>query len=260
MPKHVWKDEMYLKIHDLAKSGMSETKIAAALGVTMSTFLKWKKSKSAIRESLKQAGIKHGADEHESFRDYVYKRLPPHLAELWEDIMAVENAPNGLARVEKMLNNAGVRARQHLFVYALTSFNFNASRACRKLNVSRATFESWCHNDPDFLALIDEINWHKGNFFEDALVGLVQRGDASATIFANRTFNRDRGYSEKHEVIHKGGLTITHEQGPVKVADLNLPLQVRQQIFGAMKQQLALPVATTPTDVLEAEYGDADEN
>ncbi len=260
MPKQVWKDELYLKIHDLAKTGMSETKIAAALGVTTTTFLKWKKQKSAIRESLKLGRATNGDDEQETFRDYVYKRLPVELQELWNDIMAMESLPNGLARIEKMLANAGLRARQHLFVHALTAFNFNASRACRKLNVSRKTFEFWCYNDPQFHELIDEINWHKGNYFEDALVAAVTRGDTAAVVFANRTFNRDRGYSEKHEIVHKGGIDINVKQGPVRVADLNLPLAVRQQLLGAMKSQLALPSPAEQDEALEAEFEDTDEN
>ena len=57
-------------------------------------------------------------------------------------------------------------------------------------------------------------------------------GTSSAIIFANRTLNRDRGYSEKLLVEHSG--TIQHLLIPLQ--RLNLPMEVLLQIEEAMAQ------------------------
>ena len=138
--------------------------------------------------------------------------------------------------MERLLDNAGKRARQHLFLYALTASNFNASEACRKVNISRKTFENWVTTEPEFGQLIDEMHWHKKNFFESALVGLIRSGDSSATIFANRTLNRDRGYNEKFELEVKGQVNHAHAH-IVQIDDLNLPIKVRRLILEAMRDE-----------------------
>jgi hypothetical protein len=91
--------------------------------------------------------------------------------------------------------------------------------------------------DPEFAELVDEIHLHKKDFFESKLVELVQSGDSSATIFANKTMNRDRGYGDKTTIEHTG--TVVVEQRVVQIGDLALPVDVRRAILGAVRAHLA---------------------
>lgn len=227
--KDKWRDDFYVKAHALAKAGWGDGKIANALGVDDDTFRRWRKKRPALEEALLSA--RSGANGVESFHEYVYKQLPDHLRRLWDKINKCSRERNGVSRVEALLENAGLRARQHLFLYALVNANFNPSAACRAVNITKKTFDNWKNYDPDFLELVDEIDWHKGNFFEGALVMLVKEGNAPAVLFANKTFNAKRGYADKGDstVIHN------HLHAVVNVDDLNLPLETRKALLDAMR-------------------------
>lgn len=234
-----WSDEHYVTAYELARSGFSDAKIREAMGVSEKTWLRWKKVKPAFRQAIERGRKYSGhAAGKTTFRDYVYDRLPDDLKELWDQLEECEREKNGIKRMEALLENAGKGARQHLFLYALVHHNFNPSQACRSVNISRRTFDHWCTHDPDFQRLVDEIHWHKKNFYEQALVERIKEGDVACTIFANRTFNKDRGYSEKFEVDLQGKVEHTHKIIPLDALDL--PLETRRQILQAYREKQAL--------------------
>jgi len=242
MPKSVWKDEFYVTSYELARGGMSEQKIATSLGVSSATLRKWKTNKPALRDAIARGrAVGGGASATATFHEYIFQKLPPNLAQLYKEIEAVEAEENGIARIEAMLVKQGKRARQHLFLHALVTSNFNVSRACSMVNISRKTFESWVTSEPDFQELMDEMDYHKKNYFESALVGLVARGDSSATIFVNKTVNRDRGYNDKLDVNIQGHIEHNHAHALIPISDLELPLETRTAILQAMRtRKLAL--------------------
>jgi len=234
--KTFWKPEFAIDAYELAREGLSDEKIAAALGVSPATIQLWKRKRPGFRYALKQA--RKGASKcvhTEDFREYVYNRLPPRLQALWDLLQECEEEPNAVQRIEALLANEGKNTRQHLFLYALSHYNFSQSAARRALNLSRDIVRYWTKFDPDFAALIDELHQAKKDFFESALVGLVARGDSPATIFANKTLNRDRGYGEKIEHEHTGA--VQHNLSVVAVDDLQLPLEVRKQILDALRNE-----------------------
>ena len=214
----------------LAKSGLSDPKLALALGCHESVFKEWKKRYVPLQYALEQARGKDGSGE--TFSDYVYKRLTPELQRLWDEIEWWSENPSGFEAMEQALTKESVKVRQSLFMHAMVVCNFSASEACRKVGLSKSTVDFWLKEDPDFPRLIEEIQWHKKNFFEQGLVKLVNEGNPLAIIFANRTLNRDRGYSEKLLVEHSG--TVTHLLIPLQ--RLNLPMEVLLQIEEAMAQ------------------------
>ncbi len=234
MPRSIWKDTNYVRVYELARSGMEDNKIAKVLGVQMNTLKKWKGNRPALRDAFDRARAPRG-EMPATFLDYVHDRLPSHLKELLDKIEACDKEGNGIVRIEAMLQDAGKRARQHLFLHSLIASNFNISRACSRVNISRRTFHAWVEKEPYFAQLMDEIHIYKKDFFEGALVGLVEEGDTSATIFANRTFNRDRGYNEKVEVEHTG--TVNHNHLVVDVDSLDLPIEIRKTILLAMREK-----------------------
>lgn len=247
MPKTAWRDEMVIDAYDLARSGMSDTKIAKTLGVSRQIFNKWKDRRPLLAHAINKGRRRFGRQDALTFRDYVYKRLSPKNQELWDRINECEKFDNGMLRVQALLESTGKRTRQHLFLYALVDANFNASEACRKLCIPKNTYEMWMHTDPDFAELVDEIHWHKKNFFEAALVSKVGDGDTSAILFANRTFNKDRGYNDKIDVDVSGTVQHNHDHNvTVSIADLDLPLEVRLELRDALRRhresENAIPV------------------
>jgi len=245
MPKRKWCEDYYVTAYELARSGLSDNKIAEAMGVSLGTLRDWRIEfpafTNAIRRGKAFATKQNGTV---TFRDYVYKRLPPDLRELWDKINACERHTNGIQKIEALFAEQGLRARQHLFLYALTASNFNASLACRKVGISRQTMLDWKERDPSFSVLLDEIDWHKGNFFESALIRAVKEGDTSTIMMANRTFNKNRGYGTKVEVEHTG--EVNHNLNIVNLDAITLPIEVRRQLLEAIKAADKLALTPTP--------------
>ena len=252
-----WDDTVYVKAYELAAAGESDAAIARACGVSGLTFAAWKKRRPALRDALERARAP-GAPAQQTFRDYVYGALPQHLKELWDRLNACEG--HGAARVEHLLSPHGKAARQHLFLYALVHCDFDPSEACRRVNVSARTLEGWRRHDPEFAELCDEIHWHKGNFFEAALVARVREGDPACTIFANKTFNRARGYQDRVKVEQSGKVEHehTHAHALVPLDRLDLPLDVLRMIVERcdnLGQEQPPPALPPPRTVEGTVYG-----
>jgi len=236
MAKTLWQDKFIIEVYDLARSGMSGNKIAQVLGVAVPTFNKWVKNKKPFRLAFQTGRKKYkkANGKTPNFRDYIFERLPYDLRKVWHRINKLDKAKSGMEKIEAILAQRGKSVRQHLFVYAWVAGNFSISQAMRKVNISRSTFDKWKKEDSGFAQLIEEINWHKKNFFEDHLCSLVAGGDTSAIIFANRTYNRDRGYNEKVDVDMNLSGELDHAVLSVDV--LKLPLQTRKEILKSLRK------------------------
>lgn len=230
-----WNDINYVRAYRFAKQGLSDRAIAQHMGVNYFTFRAWVKNKKTLREALEMARSPEEDGAVRDFQTYVFNQLPEHLRSLWEDIESFADSRNSIERIESLLVKEGLRARQHLFIYALTSSNFDMSRACKAVNVRPSDIKRWVSRDPDFGELLDEIHWHKKNFFEHALIKLVKRGDPQAVLFANRTQNRDRGYNDK-VVVDVNGTINHHHTHSVKIKDLNLPIETRRLLLQKIRE------------------------
>ena len=242
----VWHEGLYVEIHNLARNGLSDYEIAKALGIHWKTLESWCRQLPRLVEALDAAReiIRTPADGTTAFFRYVHERLPAHLIPLWQQI--VEWDKTGLMdsdTIDEFFHRHGVRIRQHLFVYAMVATNFNPSAACRMVGVTRCVLDKWSR-DNNFKELMQELHWHKKNFYEAALMRLVDRGDTTATIFVNRTFNRDRGYNEKIELV------IEEKGKGVDIDSLNLPLETRKQILLAMRAKAAEEQGEPTADAL----------
>ena len=234
MSKSLFRDKHCFTAYDLAKQGTPQVQIAKILGVTEPTLLLWKRTHALFCEALIRGkrAFKH-KDQYIPFREYVYGRLPENIKKIWDEINAIDEEDNGTLRLENILKDTGKKVRQHLFLYAWTSCNFSVSKALRKLGFARNIFLGWMNDDPEFATLVDEINFHKKNFFEDALLDLVQLRNPQATIFANKTQNADRGYGEKLDVRVNG--QINHNFRLIQVDKLSLPLETKKQILADIR-------------------------
>lgn len=231
-------EDVYVEAYRLAKSGLSDTAVADALGCSRGTFKTWRKKYPALRKALAKARLPDKSVE--TFQEYVYDRLPEHLRAVWDEIQQCQTEPNAIGRIEALLKDQGRRGRQHLFLYALVNSNFDLSEACKCVQIHRRTLDRWVTTDPGFAELLDEIDWHKANFFEGALVALVRAGVPAAVMFANRTFNAKRGYGTTKQVNVSVNGEVNHTHTAVPIDDLNLPLEVRKQMLDKVRERRAL--------------------
>ena len=225
---------MYVKAYALASDGLKGMALAKGLGTSLKFLKKWKAKDPYFRDAIEQGrASKKGHNPTGAFIDYVYERLPPKLQRMWERMKAWEDEENGILKIEAMLEKEGIYTRMHLFAHALVTNNFNVSAACRDVNIGLDEFGKWVTLYPDFGRIVDHMKVMKKDFFESALVRLVDSGDSAATIFANKTINRDRGYNEKVEVSIEGNITQTHL---IDVGVLNLPIDVKKMILDAYRK------------------------
>ncbi len=240
-PRTPWNDEFIFRTFELAKAGQSDSRIAKILKLDPGTFRAWTIKRPILKMALNLGRETSNANAHVQFRDYVYRQLSPEMKTLWDEINRCEKSENGLTRLEELFGeygDKGQRVRQHMFLYALVDTCFNASEACRKIGISYSALNNWMR-DPDFAQLMDEIHWHKGNYFEGALVHLISKGDTACTIFANRTFNKDRGYGDSVKVQMNGKIDHQHQHvvKHVNVLELNIPIEVKRQLLAALREK-----------------------
>jgi hypothetical protein len=235
-----WKPEFVILAFEMCKAGASDTQIAKMMNVQDRTLRKWREKKPEFNHAFMK-GRKSRQKENgcETFLEYVYGRLPEELQAIWNDIMAVSEHPNALKKVEFLLEGCGIRARQHLLLYALVHFNFDMAKALGSLNIPRGAFRDWVIADPEFADLMDHMHEYKKDFFEGALTGLVAQGDPNAIIFVNKTFNADRGYEDKKNVKIDAKHDINMD-GKLTIDDLDVPLEVKKQVLEAYRQKKAL--------------------
>lgn len=233
-----WADTLYVKCYRLALEGLKDRGIAHALGVNESTFLRWKRQRKALRVALKLARGGLDKSRTQTFTDYVSGRLSDELRPVWDGIERAEQHSNPERRIESLLAGHGEAVRKQIFVHALVNANFNKAEACRKANVSYTTVSKWCA-DPLFVQLMDQVHQMKQDFIEGCLMNLVGQGDTTATVFASKTVNRDRGYDVKKTVVHEG--LVKHEHAAFDYNEL--PLSIRKQIveWWESKGNAALP-------------------
>lgn len=236
MPKEqIWKDTFAIDCYVLAYNGATNIEIAHTLGVKPDTFAKWLQTKHTLRYAIDLASAKR-RDKPESFLEYVHGRLSPEMKKLWDEISYYAEHDNAVVQIEALLGPLSERVRQHLWLHAMIETNFDAGLACRMVNVSKQRVDKWAREDTTFVQLLDEVKWHKANYFENALMDLVSIRNFPAVIHANKTFNRDRGYGEKIDVAHTHDHQHTHSVRLVDITKLNLDLETRLKILEAVKE------------------------
>lgn len=238
MANSTWSDEMYVQCFQLAKSGLSDGAIARAIGVAPKTFVTWKKTKPALVQALAE-GRKVPGETARTFQSYIYNQLPKKLRKVWKRIRACAKS-NQIQKMESLLDGQGIRGRQQLFIHAYLSYNFNSSKACRAVNISQTTLKRWIQTDPDFGELLEEMETHKDNFFEDAFINLVKAGSEKAILAAAKMRLHKKGYGERTTKNVNVSVNGQISHGHVSVDDLNLPLEHRQEMLKKLRERQRL--------------------
>jgi transposase len=242
MPESKYKPEFVVDVYLAAKSGMTETQISKVLGISVHTLRVWEKKKKAFKLALDRGRAEQRGKKNStlSFQDYIYEQLSYKNRKLWKKINSLhrnkKKRDDNIERIEALLEKRGKHARQSLFMHAWVSSNFSISKALRKVNISRSTFELW-KKDTEFHILFKEMEWHKKNFFEEYLCKIVKGGNPAAIIFANKTYNRDRGYGDKLEVDMN--LSGELDANVISVDTLNLNLETRKALLKSSRKKKA---------------------
>jgi hypothetical protein len=91
--------------------------------------------------------------------------------------------------------------------------------ACRAGNIDRETVREWQRKDPIFAAQMLEIETVVKDFGESKLLQLIKNDVPSATIFFNKTRNRDRGYDETQQINNTQPIIIKIEGGTSPISN-----------------------------------------
>lgn len=215
-PKTEWKPIWLVMIYKYARAGMSDLSIMKTLGIASVTWHRWMRVEGHMKPELAEALQIARSETSQTLADYMFRRLPEPVKDVWSRMVAWEEEPNGIVKIEQILSDHGVAVRQQLFLHALMSSSYSPSWACAKVNIDHTTYELWIDKDPNFAQMVKDIEWHKKNFFEECLTDLVAARDTTAVIFANKTINRDRGFGQHVNVEVSG--TVMH--GVLDMAEL----------------------------------------
>lgn len=222
-----WNDAFYFKAYQFAREGMRNGRIARSLGVRMSVFYHWIKTKPALSKALEEArAVKYDRTSSvsvrvQSFEDYVYRRLPPHLQKIWgkvrepvsddEAVVALDDKtfdgktdrrPSRkvmAARMWGFLDGLGEQDRQRMLLHVIVYCNYNIHDALWVAGVTWKEFTRW-KDDKNFVELLIYLHETKKSFFEECLYKAAKEGDVAAIKFGLESLASDRGYSRKASV------------------------------------------------------------
>lgn len=180
------------------------------------------------------AAHQNARSREKTFGHYVFKHLSSEAQETWKELQFWVEHEGGQVQIQRIMGGRARKIRQELFIHALVSTHYDMSRALSMTGLAKTTLDHWVNEDFNFSQLFDEIQWHKKNFFEKAMMDLVAERNPLATVWVNKTVNSDRGYSEKVRVEHS-----IADQG-FTFEDLDLDSDTRRKVLEAIRKRQAL--------------------
>lgn len=206
-------------------------KVAKILGTTITSLRTW------IEKDPKLQMAKEKADKRRegsiTTKGYIFKQLSPETQKVWENIQMWNEADDDERqhRQRTILEAQPKKIRQEIFIHALVDSAYNKSEACRVAGIARQVLDKW-QLDPEFMQLVEELEWHQKNAYEGMLSRVALDGNPAALMFINKAKNADRGYNDKLTVEHTGTVTIG-----IDIGKLKLPLDVMVTVLDAIEGQ-----------------------
>jgi len=235
-----------LTLYDCLLRGMKLGALSATLDVPQDTLNWWRKNREDVKTvyEVAEARKQRVAD----FNEFMLGKLSKPARKMWNRVeWYLEADENEVPDV--MNGDLANELRQEIFLHAMLSTNWNTSKSARLAGVTRDTVERW-KEQVNFKMAMKELQEAKKDYFETALMRLVDEGYPGAIVFANRTQNADRGYNEKMQVEHTG--TIHH--AALNLDDLELDFETRRKILDAVRRKRELePKRLTSGEVTDAE-------
>lgn len=106
----------------------------------------------------------------------------------------------------------------------------NASFTAQLLGIGRSTLYEWMEKHPIIKTWIHEAGEAQIDHVENKLFELINNGEIAATIFYLKTKGKTRGYIERQETHHSGGIEL---KSPEDLTDAELATIARQDQPGA---------------------------
>jgi hypothetical protein len=231
-----WDNRLYIQIFQLARSGLSDEKIAEAIGYSLIQFRRRKRKDPALKDAIQQ-GRNADVPASDQFKDYVYSKLPEELRWVWDEIMSFQETDNAIAKMEELMRDKGKRVKQRLFLYALYHFHFNYEKAMRMLDVSKKELERWTL-EPEFSELLQEIEWHTSQYFGNKAMAMARKGHPAMVKFCAQSLDprfRKRP-SEKNVNVSVSG-QIGHAHVQVNKIMEHLPLEQRKLLLDRIREE-----------------------
>lgn len=244
-PMNVWDDSLYVKAYKFALTcgAFRIGDFAAAMGATASTAQKWLAEKPALARAIEEGKSKSKGKGLLAFMRLVSERIPNELKDIWEQLSSDSDDERDAAL--QKTEEGSRRYKQRLFIHAYIALNFDMPGACRATGLDIGKYKAWRHRDEKFRRVMDYlVTEAKGDFYENALLNLVAAGDTAATIFANRTYNKKRGYGNQLTLNVEGGVDHKHS---IDLSKLSVETRMR------MLEELRRPQIEDKTQVIDVE-------
>lgn len=107
--------------------------------------------------------------------------------------------------------NSNRKIRKKAFIETFKKTFGNVSQTCKVLELDRSTYYKWLKEDEDFKNEIELVEPKELflDFTESKLIEKINTGDTTAIIFTLKTKGKSRGYIERKEIEHQGGIEST---------------------------------------------------
>lgn len=129
---------------------------------------------------------------------------------MWTSIHTINtmtNEINSTKQTESLKKERESTARnKQALLKAFLSTTGNISYLCQSVGISRYTYYDWLKNDPEFKAKIEAEREGLIDFAEAKLFQLIDSKNITAIIFFLKCKGKGRGYLERQEIEHSGGL------------------------------------------------------
>ncbi len=101
--------------------------------------------------------------------------------------------------------------KKRAMIKALESTLGNVTHAADEVGVCRRQHYTWMKEDPEYKALVDDVQEMALDFAESALRSQIGDDNTAATIFFLKTKGKCRGYTEEVVQNHKGTIEVEHK-------------------------------------------------
>jgi len=98
------------------------------------------------------------------------------------------------------------RLTRKTFSRAIKDSYGNVMVISQRIGCMRSTVYSWLNKEPDLQDQLDSEREKLIDLAENKLVENLEKGETSSIHFVLKTLGKNRGYVEKQEIEHSGGL------------------------------------------------------
>ena len=84
----------------------------------------------------------------------------------------------------------------------------NVSMTCEALTINRSTFYEWKNKDKKFRKAVEDVEESLIDYVESRLMKNIDEGKETSAIFFLKTKGKSRGYIERTEIEHDGGIQL----------------------------------------------------